>query len=97
MKEKWDSDKKSSDAIQSLVSEAGLGLAKKDEKIHNLEKEIKSLNCKIRDMIAEKDQTIEAHQNRIKQLQDHFLVQITEAGKLEVFPEKTKLQGRKST
>jgi hypothetical protein len=38
-----DSERKSDEATQSLATQAGLGLAKKDEMIYQLEKSVKQL------------------------------------------------------
>ena len=76
--------KKKSDAVQSLATQAGMGLAKKDEMIYELESNLKSLKQELQALQLEREKTIEAHQSRIKQLQDNFLEKLKDAGKEQV-------------
>ncbi|KAK5668539.1 hypothetical protein QVD99_005552 [Batrachochytrium dendrobatidis] len=55
-------------------------MAKKDEQIMIMEKTVRELNTNISAMRSERVQTIEAHQSRIKQLQEKFLEDIKHAG-----------------
>lgn len=84
MQEEIDADRRASEAVQSLATQAGVGLAKKDEKILYLEKNLKTLKDQLQQMTLEREKTIEAHQSRIKQLQDNFLDKLKEAGREEV-------------
>jgi hypothetical protein len=90
-----DTGKKASEAVQSLATQAGVGLAKKDEKISSLEKKLKDLNDELQKMILEREKTIEAHQSRVKQLQDTFLEKLKDAGREEVGFLVSKIRWRK--
>ncbi|KAJ3323046.1 Leucine-, glutamate- and lysine-rich protein 1 [Boothiomyces sp. JEL0866] len=57
----------------SALKNAHLALAKKDEQMVALEKTIRELNTNLTNARIERNQTIEAHQSRIKQLQEKFL------------------------
>lgn len=83
MKQEMENERKAFEASQALANQAGVGLAKKDSIILNLEKNIKELKKETDELKKDREQTIDAHQSRIKQLQDNFLVQLKEAGKLE--------------
>ena len=83
-KSKWESEKKAFEATQSLATQAGFGLAKKDELIHEFKTKLDSLEKQIKNLKSERQKTIDAHQSRVKQLQENFLIQFKEAGKLEV-------------
>ncbi|KAI8852177.1 hypothetical protein BC829DRAFT_385330 [Chytridium lagenaria] len=56
-------------------------LAQKDGVIHKLTTTIKDLTNTIETMKIERQKTVEAHQSRIKHLQDHFAEQLKTAGK----------------
>lgn len=84
LQEEIEAYRKSSEAVQSLATQAGVGLAKKDEKILYLEKSLKTLKEQVNTLTVEREKTIEAHQSRIKQLQDNFLEKLKHAGKEEV-------------
>nr|KAJ3417420.1 hypothetical protein HK105_001035 [Polyrhizophydium stewartii] len=75
------------------LSQAHQAMAKKDEQMMQMERTIRELNASIASMRNERIKTIEAHQNRIKQLQDRFVEDIKSAGRQEEFDEaKLKLQ-----
>ncbi|KAL2918184.1 hypothetical protein HK105_202111 [Polyrhizophydium stewartii] len=65
------------------LSQAHQAMAKKDEQMMQMERTIRELNASIASMRNERIKTIEAHQNRIKQLQDRFVEDIKSAGRQE--------------
>jgi len=61
------------------LSNANTALAKKDLLILTLEKTIKASENELLMLKNDREKTVDAHQSRIKQLQDKFLIQIQEA------------------
>ncbi|KAI8930246.1 hypothetical protein BC831DRAFT_1039 [Entophlyctis helioformis] len=69
-----------------VLAQAQQSLARKDEQLLQMERSVRELNSNISALRNERIKTIEAHQNRIKQLQDRFVEELKTAGRDEVVP-----------
>jgi predicted nucleic acid-binding Zn-ribbon protein len=67
------------------LRQAHQALASKNEQMSKMEKTIRELNQNISNSRIERTKTIEAHQSRIKQLQDKFLEDLKTAGKDQAY------------
>ncbi|KAJ3041907.1 hypothetical protein HDV00_008416 [Rhizophlyctis rosea] len=76
-------ERRNSESGTTALSNMNRAMAVKDEQIMVFERTIRELNAAMQNMRAERQKTIEAHQSRIKQLQDKFMEDITNAGRME--------------
>ncbi|KAI8826651.1 uncharacterized protein EV422DRAFT_510971 [Fimicolochytrium jonesii] len=90
--ERQQSERRNSQDGVNALANANRALAQKDEQIHSLERGIRELHGATQSMRLDRQRTIEAHQSRIKQLQDKFLEEITIAGKLEADKREAELR-----
>ncbi|KAJ3162005.1 hypothetical protein HDU86_005703 [Geranomyces michiganensis] len=58
-------------------------LALREEQLHALERSIREMHATTQSMRLDRQKTIEAHQSRIKQLQDKFVENLAVAGRME--------------
>lgn len=66
-------------STDKAVQNANKALAEKDETIYTMQKTISNLEKEFNALKIDREKTVEAHQSRIKQLQDKFLEQIEQA------------------
>ncbi|KAJ3187166.1 hypothetical protein HDU85_007204 [Gaertneriomyces sp. JEL0708] len=76
---------------------ARTGLARKDEQIAILERSVREMHSTLQSLRAERQMTIDAHQSRIKQLQDKFLEDIKIAGRIEADKREEEVRGAFAT
>ncbi|KNC97712.1 uncharacterized protein SPPG_07174 [Spizellomyces punctatus DAOM BR117] len=76
----------------TALANAHRAMAQKDEQVHVLERTVRDLHSTMQGLRAERQKTIEAHQSRIKQLQDKFLEDIKEAGRTEADKREAELR-----
>ncbi|TPX62679.1 hypothetical protein PhCBS80983_g00364 [Powellomyces hirtus] len=81
--EKHVQERRSSEDGSSALSNANRALAQKDEQLYALERSIRELHATTQSMRVERHKTVEAHQSRIKQLQDKFIEDLAVAGRTE--------------
>jgi uncharacterized coiled-coil protein SlyX len=67
------------------LKQAHLALSSKNEQMLKMEKTIRELNQNLANARIERTKTIEAHQSRIKQLQDKFLEDLKSAGRDQAY------------
>jgi DNA repair exonuclease SbcCD ATPase subunit len=76
----------------AALKQAHLTLSKKNEQMVQLEKTIRELNQNLVNARLERTKTIEAHQSRVKQLQDKFLEDLKTAGRDQAMEVELKLR-----
>ncbi|KAI8922063.1 hypothetical protein DFJ77DRAFT_10608 [Powellomyces hirtus] len=84
--EKHVQERRSCEDGSNALSNANRALAQKDEQLYALERSIRELHATTQSMRVERQKTVEAHQSRIKQLQDKFIEDLAVAGRTEVRP-----------
>ncbi|KAJ3181161.1 hypothetical protein HDU87_001290 [Geranomyces variabilis] len=81
--ERHTQERRNSEDGSTAIATANRALAKKDEQLHALERSIREMHATTQSMRIDRQKTIEAHQSRIKQLQDKFVENLAIAGRLE--------------
>ncbi|KAI9091546.1 hypothetical protein DFS34DRAFT_323851 [Phlyctochytrium arcticum] len=83
LQEKHEEERRIGSQGGPALAMANRALAQKDEQNMAMERTIRELHSAMQALRTERQSTIEAHQSRIKQLQEKFLVDIREAGRTE--------------
>ncbi|KAJ3290773.1 hypothetical protein HK104_006535, partial [Borealophlyctis nickersoniae] len=89
---KFRNERRSSEDGNTALGNLSRAMAAKDEQIRVLERSIRDMNTAMQGLRAERQKTIDAHQSRIKQLQDKFLEDIKEAGRIEADKRETEVR-----